>query len=176
MTLAPQLGPVSRFDLTLGQLPVLRHGLEAPGFARAHANKVALSEEYRGKYLAGDPRAVGQLLGYCSGFELDDWLEEARNADPAVQRSLGPRAGRPAGSRQAMDQGIAVVSYVNVLMKSTGASQNAVCKRLGDDGHLGITYERIRQICREWGPEARGERRSSMFFADPRIPELGYDW
>jgi hypothetical protein len=176
LNLLPQLGPVSRFDLALEQLPVLGYRLDVPGFGSAHSNAIELSEEYRRKYVKGDPRAVGQLLGVSPGFQLCPWVGEARCNDPAVRRSLGPREGRPTGSRVAMDRGIAIARYVNALMESTGQSMNAVCKSLAAAGHIGVGYERIRQVCRDFGPEARGERRSALFFAGQGIPDLGLDW
>jgi len=165
----PAFKPTTDFDRRIEEFPVQRLENEWATIGEREANRLAVSEEYRRRFLDGDRRAIAKLLQINREFALEPWVREALGEEETLRNVVSDRGGRPVGRSQETEQlGFFIFAHVSALQRGTGMSREAIFDRLGR-GRLNLSRERIKHLFYE---TASRSRLRAMLFAEDGKPHL----
>lgn len=147
LQLRPGLAPTTDFGQSLKDLQIERLESGNCTIQACMANRFEISEAHRLRYEAGDKTAPRRLLEINPEFGRESWMQDWLADPAALEESLRRGAGRPAGKAPSSEwREMLIVAYVDATRAGTGLSLNAVFKKLGDEGRIGLSVSRIRDV------------------------------
>jgi len=147
ITPVPVVAPTSDFGRRLEDLPVCELKSRPHTLEECARNRATLSEEFRQRFVSGDPRALARLLQIDRGFITEPWIQEALLQDRTLSDVVNPRGGRPVGRAADTEaRGLLLVAYVEALKAKTGMSYNGIFERLS---RVGLSPKRMQRLYQE---------------------------
>lgn len=117
--------------------------------AEASRRRFVLSEAYRTRFLAGDVKAVRELVDRDPEFMREPWVREAVIRLMEQGRFEARDRGRPKKrSSEVLGIGLALVAFVDQQIRETGRSRDAILRELARAGFASLGYEGIRALYR----------------------------